>query len=197
VRLLTNTMILAFALAAPAAHAADPKLSETTCAQLTEKYQPTAEAKERFAQLQGGCVGVYEVNGAQYVLVKAVYRGKKDGQTVLYLPATDRTIQMTPRPEVRVLVDGKKVKPSALKRGDEIEIYLSVDKFATEKEVQEVAFAAEDSAADPIVSEPVVTEPVQETAALPTTASPLPLVAALSMGLLAIGGLIRSSTGKA
>jgi hypothetical protein len=191
-----TTLILASALAATAALAAEPKLTETTCAQLAEKYQLTDEGKARFAQLQGSCQGVYDVNGAQYVLVNAVYRGRKDGQTVLYLPATDRTIQFTPRPEARVLVDGRKVKPSNLNRGDEIQIYLSVDKFATERPVEEVTLATEEPG-DPIVSEPVAAEPTQVAAALPTTGSLLPLVAALSAGLLALGGIVRRSSLKA
>jgi hypothetical protein len=200
-RLLATTILLASALVATGALAADPTLSDVTCAQLRENYTLTAEAQTRFSQLEGACEGVYEVNGARYVLVKAVYRGKKDGQTVLYLPATDRTIQMTPRPEARVLVDGRKVKPSALSRGDEVQIYLSVDKFTAAREMEEITFAAEDVAA-PVVTEsvaaaPVVDEPVQVAAALPTTASPLPLVAALSAGLLAVGGILRRSARKA
>ena len=189
-------MILATTLAATAAYAAEPKLTETTCAQLAQKYQLTDEAKARFAQLQGSCQGVYDVDGAQYVLVNAVYRGRKDGQTVLYLPATDRTIQFTPREEARVIVDGRKVKPSSLSRGDEIQIYLSVDKFATERPVEEITLATEDPAT-PVVSEPVAAEPTQVAAALPTTGSPLPLVAVLSAGLLALGGLIRRSAQRA
>jgi hypothetical protein len=193
-------MILASTFAASSMLGAEPQLSATTCAQLAETRQLTDEAKARFAQLVGSCQGVYEINGAQYVLVKAEYRGKQDGQTVLYLPATDRTVQLTPRPEARVIVDGRKVKPSALSRGDEVSIYLSVDKFTQDREVQEVTFAAEETT-EPVITEPVVepvaAEPVQVAAALPVTASPLPLVALLSAASLAVGALLRRSARKA
>jgi hypothetical protein len=88
------------------------------------------------------------------------------------------------------------VKPSSLNRGDEIEIYLSVDKFATERAVEEVTLATEE-ATDPIVSETVVAEPTQVAAALPTTGSPLPLVAALSATFIAVGSIVRRSSSKA
>jgi hypothetical protein len=189
-KLFVTTIVLASALAATSAQAAEPKLTDTTCAQLRDKYELTEEGKARFAQLQGSCKGVYEVNGARYVLVEAVYRGKKDGKTLLYLPATDRTIEVTPKPEMRVLVDGRKVSPSSLQRGDKIEIYLSVDKFAQERVVEEITFPTEDA----VAPAPVVEAPA---AALPTTASPLPLVATLSLFLLALGGLARRSKGKA
>jgi hypothetical protein len=51
----------------------------------------------------------------------------------------------------------------SLNRGDEIGIYLSVDKFAQER-VTEVAFATEDEHI-----EAIVVAPVEEVAALPTT----------------------------
>ena len=200
-KLFAKTMILASAFAASSALGADPQLTETTCAQLAETMEWTDEAKARFAQLQGSCEGVYEANGARYVLVKAEYRGKQDGQTVLYLPATDRTILMTPRPEARVLVGGRKVKPSALSRGDEISIYLSVDRFGQQREVEEITFATEETT-EPVVTETVVTEPAaseptQVAAALPATASPLPLVGLLSVASIAAGGLLRRWTRKA
>jgi hypothetical protein len=98
-----------------------------------------------------------------------------------------------------VVVQGRKVKPSTLSRGDEVEIYLSVDKFATERVVEEITLATEEPS-QPIVSEAVsepAAEPTQVAAVLPTTGSPLPLVAAISLTLLGVGGLVRRKTPQA
>jgi hypothetical protein len=83
---------------------------------------------------------------------------------------------------MRVNIGGRKVRPRDLNRGDEIGIYLSLDKFF-ENKVDEIAFATEESNPEPIAIAPVV-----EVAALPTTASPLPALALLS-GLILAGGL--------
>ena len=55
------------------------------------------------------------------------------------------------------------MRVSSLSRGDEIGIYLSVDRFAEER-VTEVAFATEDDH-----ESAVVVAPTEEVAALPTT----------------------------
>ena len=60
-------------------------------------------------------------------------------------------------------VGNRKLRLRDLSRGDEIGIYLSVDKFAEEK-VDEIAFATADES-----TEEIVVAPVEEIAALPTT----------------------------
>lgn len=145
------------------AYAVDPIKSETTCDQLAEQYNPTPEALERFADLAGACEGVYEINGSKFVRSQAVVR-RVIGNTVrLYLPATDHTFEVTADSDGRVWVGGRKIRPRDLNRGDEIGIYLSVDKFAEEK-VDEIAFVTPDDH-----PEEIVIAPVEEVAALPTT----------------------------
>lgn len=158
-----KSMIVLCAFGVSTAYAVDPQLSETTCAQLGEAYEMTAEAEERFANLKGTCEGVYEVNGAMYVKAKAVIRNIRGNKVRLYLPATDHTFEVTSDPSGRVHVGSRKMRVRDLSRGDEIGIYLSVDKFAN-KRVDAVAFATEDSATEEIIE-------VEVTAvkALPTT----------------------------
>ena len=160
---LLKTIVIASAFSAASAFAVDPVKSETTCAQLGETYEATAEAKERFSDLAGSCDGVYEVNGAMYVRVQATVRNRRGNTVRLYLPATDHTFEVTADDTGRVWIGGRKQRIRTLGRGDEIGIYLSVDRFAQER-VTEVAFATEDDH-----QEEIVVAPVAEVAALPTT----------------------------
>jgi hypothetical protein len=160
---LIKTIVVACAFSAVSAYAVDPVKSETTCAQLGEKYELTAEAEERFADLKGTCEGVYEVDGHMYVRSQAVIRNIRGRVVRLYLPATDHTFEVTAEADGRVWVGGRKLRVSQLGRGDKIGIYISVDKFANEK-VDEIAFVAADES-----EEAIVIAPVKEVAALPTT----------------------------
>ena len=160
---LLKTIVVACAFSAVSAYAVDPVKSETTCAQLGETYEATAEAKERFADLAGSCEGVYEIDGALYVRTQATVRHRGGNKVRLYLPATDHTFEVTAKEDGRVWIGGRKMRVRSLNRGDEIGIYLSVDKFATER-VNEVAFATEDEHV-----EAIVVAPVEEVEALPTT----------------------------
>lgn len=172
------------AVAAQAAAVAPEKVM--TCAEAKEKFQPTAEAQARFAHLQGSCEGIYKINDALYAHVTATVRKVGGGKVTLYLPATDRTVEVTPKPELRVNVDGKMIKPSALRKGDTIDMYLSLDRFAEGKPAEIVMPAPEPAAPEAVA--PVAAE---EVAALPTTASELPALALLSALLLGVGFTAR------
>lgn len=160
---LIKTIAVACAFCAASAYAVDPVKSEITCAELADKYQATAEAKERFADLAGSCEGVYEIDGALYARAEATVRSRRGNTVKLYVPATDHTFEVTAQEDGRVWIGGRKMRVTSLDRGDEIGIYLSVDRFAEER-VTEVAFATEDDH-----SEAIVVAPVEEVEALPTT----------------------------
>lgn len=178
---LRNAIMVLCALCAASAYAVDPqRVGE--CADLQDTLEPTAEARERFANLAGACEGIYEINGARYARAEAVIRGKRGGTVTLYLPATDRTFEVQPDSSGRVWVGNRKMRVRDLSRGDEIGIYISLDKFFRDR-VDEIALATEDTSADTHVMAAAI--PV---AALPTTASILPALGALS-GLLLTGGL--------
>jgi len=160
---LIKTIVVACAFSAVSAYAVDPVKSETTCAQLGDTYEATAEAKERFADLAGSCEGVYEINGAMYVRSQMVVRQRRGNTVRVYVPATDHTFEVTADEDARVWIGGRKMRVRSLNKGDEVGVYLSVDKFANEI-VDEVHFATEDDH-----SEAVVAAPVEEVEALPTT----------------------------
>jgi hypothetical protein len=160
---LIQTLVVASAFFAVSAYAVDPVRSETTCAQLSEKYELTAEAKERFADLEGSCEGVYEIDGKLFVRSQAVIRQRRGNTVRLYLPATDHTFEVQAQSDGRVWVGGRKMRVRDMSRGDEIGIYVSVDKFAEEK-VDEIAFATPEEHAEEIVVVEII-----EVEALPTT----------------------------
>jgi len=177
-------LIAAGALCALPAYAVEPELA-MSCDEARAEYEATPEAQARFADLQGTCEGIYRINGALYARAQAVVRSASSRRVRLYLPATDRTVEATPDADMRVNIGDRKIRTRDLNRGDEIGIYLSLDKFFQGK-VDEIAFATEES--NP---EPIAIAPVEEVAALPTTASPLPALALLSGLLLAAGFFMR------
>lgn len=175
---LLKTLIIAFAFTAASAYA-EPQPAGITCEQLGEEFQSTPEAQARFADLKGTCAGVYTINNSLYTRSKAVFRGYHAGKANVYLPATDHTFQVeTPRSRT-VNIAGRDTRVGDMVRGQEFDIYLSVDKFASER-LDQISFDA---------IEFVI---IEEISALPTTASPLPLLAILS-GLFLSGGLILRS----
>jgi hypothetical protein len=182
---LGKLLMVAFAFAGTApAFAVDPqRLGD--CADFADRYQATAETRERFSQFAGACEGVYDIDGALYARAEMVVRSNRAGTMRLYLPASDKTIEVKPDMNRRVFVGGRKVRARDLNRGDEISLYLSLDRFFEDR-ITEVAFATEEGS-----SEEVYVEPAQEVAALPTTASALPTVGLISGLLLAAGLFLR------
>jgi hypothetical protein len=160
---LIKTLVVASAFFAVSAYAVEPVRSEISCQNLGDNYEVTAEAKERFADLAGACEGVYEINGQLYVRSQAVIRQKRGGKVRLYLPATNHTFDVPIQPDGRVWVGDRKMRVRDLDGGDQIGIYLSVDKFAEEK-VDEIAFATPEEHVEEIVVVEII-----EVEALPTT----------------------------
>jgi Cu/Ag efflux protein CusF len=105
-------------------------------------FIPTQEARERFPDLAGACEGVVERDGKLYGLFRAEVRRVRGNKVTLHLPATDHTFTVRPESSTRVLIDGRKVRPSDLLPRQEIRIYLSASEFST-PDVQEIAFVTE------------------------------------------------------
>ena len=163
---LIKTLVVACAFSAVSAYAVDPVKLDVTCADISEKYAVTAEAKERFADLEGTCEGIYDINGHEYARASAIVRQVRVSKGRLYLPATDHIFDVTAGPDGRVWIGDRKVSARDLQRGDEIGIYLSVEKF-TEEKVTEIAMVTEDSHEEEAVTVEVVE--IEEVEALPTT----------------------------
>ena len=122
----------------------------------------TEEAKARFADLKGACLGVVDKNGEQYMHTKVVVRRRAGNKVTLYVPATDRTFEVQADPSSRITIAGRKYRPRDLSRGQELNIYIAVEQF-TQHIIEEVAFETEEPSA------PLVIAPAVVAAALPTT----------------------------
>jgi len=109
----------------------------------------------------------------------------------LYIPATDHTFSVTPEADSFVYIGGRKYRPRDLERGQELNIYVSIDRFTqpipVNEEIIEIAFVDAEHRA--------IAQPIETVAALPTTASLWPAVGSLGV-LFVIGGMLlrRSRT---
>jgi len=180
-----KTVMLAAGLLAGASAQAEE--AAMTCEQLQEDYLITGAAEQLTdsPDLFGACEEVVMRDGAPFIKVRAVVRRAGRDTVRLYVPATDRTVEITPDQDLRVLIDGRKVRPSRLDRGQEIRIYLSVAEFtrARPEPVQQVAMVTEAEEIREVQATPV--------AALPTTASLWPTLAAFGALFVAGGLLVR------
>ncbi|GAB3095245.1 hypothetical protein G8770_00905 [Aestuariicella hydrocarbonica] len=183
-KLIKPLIVVTALVGAGTALAADP-VRVGDCSDYAEDYQATQEAKIRFGMLAGACEGVYDIDGALYARAEMIVRSNWEGTMKLYLPASDKTIEVTPDMEHSAIVDGRKRRVKDLRKGDEIQVYISKDKFF-EQRVDSIAFAADDDA-----MEKIYPTDAEEVSALPTTASSLPLLGMISGLLFAAGGLLR------
>jgi len=179
---LVSSVLAAGLLASMTAQAEE---ATVTCETLAEDYRVTGAA-EQLAQspdLFGACEEVVMRDGSPYIKVGAVVRRAGRDTVRLYVPATDRTVEINPQEDLRVMIDGRKVRPSRLERGQEIRIYLSVAEFTRPRPepVQQVAMATETEEIREVRATPV--------AALPTTASMLPALGLFGT-LFVVGGLL-------
>ncbi len=161
-KILRTATFVAAAAFGCSAYAAEPEYTMTCDEVLTQlDREATAEAKERFADLAGSCMGVVERDGNLYMHTKMVIRRVRGDTVTIYLPATDRTFDVDTSFNQRVRVGNNRVRVRDLSRGQELNIYVSVDEF-TQPIIRQVAFETE--VEDEIVVAPAVLAP-----ALPTT----------------------------
>lgn len=158
-KLIGTVMLTVTAVLSANAFAADYTMS---CDEVMTKLnlEATGEAKARFADMEGSCLGVVERDGNLYMHTKMVIRRVRGNNITIYLPATDRTFTVRPDPAARVTIAGRKVRPRDLSRGQELNFYVSVDEF-TQPVIDEVAFETETDA--------IVVSAATIAAALPTT----------------------------
>jgi hypothetical protein len=121
--------------------------------------EATAAGKERFANLTGSCLGVVNRDGALYMHTKMIVRRVRGNKVTLYIPANDATVEVSPDSDARVLIAGRKVRPRDLTRGQELNLYVSVDKFT--QTIDEIVM--------PSSSDELVSAPAEAAMALPTT----------------------------
>ncbi len=175
-KFLTLLVLTTMTVASNLSQAAAPTL--LSC----DDFHPTSAAIERFPELIGACQGVVDINDALYGKFEAVVRRVSGRNVTLYIPAVDRTMRVSPPNNARVEIGGRKVRVRDLLRGQELSIYLAVSEFA-EPVIDELAFLTEENT--------IVSADAESVAALPTTASPWPLIALFSAVMFATGLALR------
>lgn len=123
--------------------------------------EATAEAKERFADLEGSCMGVVDRDGELFMHTRMIVRRIRGNTITMYLPATDRTFRVETSRNERVMLGNNRVRVSELSSGQQLNIFVPVEEF-TQPIIEQVAFETE-------VEEEIVIAPVVLVVTLPTT----------------------------
>jgi hypothetical protein len=156
--------------------------------------QWSEEALRTYPTIASACQGVEQRNGKTYVKFSGtVQRNANRGKQVTVNFKDGGMITLTPPAETRLYVNGKRKAVSELQRGDALNFYIAEDRLAAQ-------FPESDAPTAQYVIVPIATgdQPdssnEQLAATLPSTASPLPLLALcgfLSMGLGAALTILR------
>jgi hypothetical protein len=149
------------------------------------QYDPDVLA--RFPNIAKACSDIISKNGEDYAVVTArLDRVDPSGRVQVRVKQADgsysKQMSIRPRPDLRVLVDGKPARVQDLAANQEITAYVKVRE-------PEMALAPADSAQTFVftpIEEPQ--QPQQQMAALPATAGILPLFGLLGGMSLLLGG---------
>jgi LPXTG-motif cell wall-anchored protein len=146
------------------------------------------EALARYPTIASACQGVEERNGKTYVKFEGtVKRNVKKGEQLVVNFKDGGEVTLDPPDDLQLNVDGKRVPLASLRRGDALNFYIAEDRFAAQFPETETVTAR--LIVVPIAS-PEQVESEERMAALPSTASPLPLVALGGLLSLGLGGLL-------
>src|SRR5262245_98562 len=149
------------------------------------------EALATYPTIGSACQGVQERDGKRYVKFTGTVKRNENGGRKLVVNFKDGgDVTLTPSPDLKVTVNGKKTPIAELGRGSELSFYVAEDRFAAQiPETPEVEIQSARFVVVPIY----LHEPQEQLAALPHTAGPLPLLALLGMFSLGLGGLLSLS----
>jgi hypothetical protein len=174
---------VAAALAAPAALAQGPG-----CA--TAQFAPGVVA--RFPNVRAACMDVIERGGQQYAVIKADLVRTANNAVFVRFKRSDGsrsdTQKVTVKPDFRVQINGTATRVSDLAVGQELTAYVKVSEpvFALAPAVD----------AEPLETAPIEAAPpvlASNEAAMPHTASALPVVAMFGIALLGMAGMLRAA----
>jgi hypothetical protein len=150
--------------------------------------QWSEEALAQYPTIGAACQGVEERNGKTYVKFEGkVKRNVNKGEQLVVNFKDGGAVTLSPPEDLQLNIDGKRVPIGNLKRGDELNFYVAEDRLAAHFPETETVTArlivVPMAASQEIESE-------ERMAALPSTASPLPLVALGGFLTLGLGGLL-------
>jgi len=178
---LSAACLIACASAATAQTSVDRSFSAVSnnCDSITWSDRALAT----YPTIASACQGVEERNGKKYVKFQGtVKRTENRGQRLVVNFKDGGEVTLTPPPETNLYVNGKKTPVADLARGDELNFYISEDRLAAQ-------FPETETQSARLVIVPIVIRE-QQMASLPSTASPLPLLALCGTLSLGLGGLL-------
>ena len=178
---LSAVCLLACASAASAQSSTDR--SFTAVADNCDSVVWSERAVATYPAIASACQGVEQRNGKRYVKFSGtVKRAENQGQRLVVNFKDGGEVTLTPPPETRLYVNGKKTPVSDLARGDQLNFYIAEDRLAAQfPETEEISAR--------FVLVPIVIRE-QQLASLPSTAGPLPLLALIGTLSLGLGGLL-------
>lgn len=139
-----------------------------------------------YPTIASACQGVEERNGKIYVKFEGTLkRNVNRGQQLVVDFKDGGEVTLTPPAETSLYVNGKKTKAADLERGSELNFYIAEDRLAAQ-------FPETETQSARLVIVPIVVheQESERMASLPSTASPLPLLALGGMLTLGFGGLL-------
>ena len=162
-----------------------PGLAQGNCGDI----QFTSDVTSRFPNARNACLDVVTRDGQQYAHFQARIRSVR-GNTVeaeFKLPSGEwgRPVTFATDPDARARIQGRTYRYSELDRGQELDVYLPPNRWA---------FAVHEDPSADFVTAPAVTlvalqepSPAVASAALPRTATILPLLGLLGALLTGLG----------
>jgi hypothetical protein len=184
ITILSAACLIACASTASAQSSTDR--SFTAVADNCDSVTWSQRAVATYPSIASACQGVEQRNGKRYVKFSGtVKRSENQGQQLVVNFKDGGEVTLTPPPETRLYVNGKKTPVSELARGDQLNFYIAEDRLAAQ-------FPETDEVSARLFIVPIVIrdQGSQQLASLPSTAGPLPLLALAGTLSLGLGGLL-------
>jgi hypothetical protein len=163
--------------------------------------QFTGDIASRFPNARDACLGIVERDGRQYAHFEARIVRVRGEEITAEFKRPDGTygtpVSFVPAADARVRIQGRSYRYQDLARGQELSLYLPPDRWEIAVYSADTDFETAPTVTTVPLREPspeLAAAPSPERAALPRTATPLPLLAlggALLMGLGAVVAGVR------
>ena len=140
----------------------------------------------QFPNARNACLGVVTRDGRQFAHFQARIRSVRGNQIEAEFKQPDgtwgRPVAFTPESDARARVAGRSYRYRDLSRGQELDVYLPPDRWEIAVQADETEFETAR-----VITFVALAEPTQQVAALPSTGSPLPLLALVGVLLAGLG----------
>lgn len=161
--------------------------SFTTSGRECSSVQWSTTALRKYPQIAAACQEVLERDGVAYVKFAGELSDEAEGGELKVKFKDAGQMTLTPPPDFRVYVGGKRIPIADMRRGDELTFYVAENRLAAQ-------FYAQDQS--PVTTVEYETVPIvyteQLAATLPATASKLPWLGFTGMLLVSLAALLNA-----